>query len=68
MQIFSIWKVDGLTAENDSRKDRYDFGFPNKLEEDEYILIEVKSSEKGNVEYLSNDCKNAINQIENKKS
>ncbi|OUM63126.1 hypothetical protein PIROE2DRAFT_10383, partial [Piromyces sp. E2] len=55
MQMFSLWKIKGLTAENDSGRGRYDFGFPHKLKENEYILIEVRSSEKSDVNYLSKD-------------
>ncbi|OUM59917.1 hypothetical protein PIROE2DRAFT_14440 [Piromyces sp. E2] len=42
MQLFILWKVRGLTAEEDSGLGRYDFGFPNEKKNNEYILIEVK--------------------------
>jgi len=69
MQIFIIFKIDGLTAEKDSGLGRYDFGFPNKNKkmEKEYILIEVKVCKSDKKINLNNECKNAIEQIENKK-
>jgi len=69
MQIFIFLKEYGLTGEENSRKDQYDFGFPNKYKKDEYILIEVKfsKSKNGSNEVLKKECKNAINQIEKQK-
>ncbi|OUM57883.1 hypothetical protein PIROE2DRAFT_16996, partial [Piromyces sp. E2] len=78
MQLFILWKVRGLTAEEDSGLGRYDFGFPNKKKNNEYILIEIKvyktdkkendKKNKDEIEnYLHKECINAIKQIEEKK-
>ncbi|OUM59906.1 hypothetical protein PIROE2DRAFT_14429 [Piromyces sp. E2] len=78
MQLFILWKVRGLTAEEDSGLGRYDFGFPNKNKNNEYILIEIKvyktdkkendKKNKDEIEnYLHKECINAIKQIEEKK-
>jgi len=71
MQMFIFLKVEGLTAEENSGKGRYDFGFPNKYNKKEYIIIEVKvpnkNKTKNNKIDLDKECKNAIKQIEDKK-
>lgn len=64
IQMFIFWKIDGVTAGENSGKGRYNFGFPNKYKNKIYILIEVKFS---NTEYsLHEDCNDAIEQIEKK--
>ncbi|OUM59922.1 hypothetical protein PIROE2DRAFT_14445 [Piromyces sp. E2] len=71
MQLFIFWKIEGLTAEENSGNGRYDFGFPNKNEKNikEYILIEVKvlkkKGKKSNINF-DKECENAIKQIEDK--
>jgi len=69
MQLFIFWKIEGLIAEENSRDDIYDFGFPNKNEKNkkEYILIEVKvfnrkEEEENNID-LRKECENAIKKL-----
>jgi len=40
--IFIFWKINGLTAEENNGLGKYDIGFPNKKEENECVLIELK--------------------------
>jgi len=64
-QLFNFFYIKDLTTEENSGYGRYDFGFPNKndINENEYILIEIKAynpkSEKG---------KNIINKNNYKKT
>jgi len=69
MQIFIFCKIYGLTVEENNGSGRYDFGFPNRNKEKEYILIEVKisKSKDGGDDILHEECENAINQIIEKK-
>jgi len=78
IQLFVIWKIKGLTAEEDSGYGRYDIGFPNKSKKEEYILIEIKVYKEDKMKkktlsddeienYLHKECVNAIEQIEKKK-
>jgi hypothetical protein len=69
MQIFIFCKIYGLSAEENSGSGRYDFGFPNRNKEKEYILIEVKTCKSENCDdnLLHKECENAINQIIEKK-
>ncbi|KAG4082497.1 hypothetical protein H8356DRAFT_1299749 [Neocallimastix lanati (nom. inval.)] len=56
-----------LVAEQESGYGIIDIGFPNKKEDEEYIIIEIKVSDKDDQNSLSKACKEAINQIDNQK-
>ncbi|OUM57896.1 hypothetical protein PIROE2DRAFT_16976 [Piromyces sp. E2] len=63
MQMFTFFNIENMKSEESSGYGRYDFGFPNtnKVEEDEYILIEVKAYRKKNKKNdEKNDKKNNI--------
>ncbi|KAL6589857.1 hypothetical protein U3516DRAFT_835987 [Neocallimastix sp. 'constans'] len=67
MQLFFNLSVKGLVAEQESGYGIIDIGFPNKKEDEEYIIIEIKVSDKDDQNSLSKACKEAINQIDNQK-
>ncbi|KAL6593584.1 hypothetical protein U3516DRAFT_834195 [Neocallimastix sp. 'constans'] len=56
-----------LVAEQESGYGIIDIGFPNKKVKEEYIIIEIKVSDKDDQNSLSKACKEAINQIDNQK-
>ncbi|KAG4082644.1 hypothetical protein H8356DRAFT_1319294 [Neocallimastix lanati (nom. inval.)] len=67
MQLFFNLNVKGLVAEQESGYGIIDIGFPNEKENEEYIIIEIKVSDKDDQNSLSKACKEAINQIDNQK-
>ncbi|KAL6589730.1 hypothetical protein U3516DRAFT_613535 [Neocallimastix sp. 'constans'] len=61
------FEIEFLIAEQESGYGIIDIGFPNKKEDEEYIIIEIKVSDKDDQNSLSKACKEAINQIDNQK-
>jgi len=65
-QLFSFFGVFFKELEEDSRKGKLDYGFPNIYNYNEYILMEAKVSKKDDEDSLHKICINAIKQIETK--